>query len=174
MMNSAMKCSSSKRTCEDFLSKCWLIVLVLVLVLRSFLHNSSQSNTPSPFTSFLLLLQNSSQSNTPSPFTSFLLLLLLLLRPFRPSTCPNSAIRPKSKAPFALLPLDKNCTAEARTNRNIQNNENFNNKVLWTWILVALVHSIVLYWLPMPAYGEGVIWGSGKSGDLLGFQKQEV
>ena len=150
-----MKCSSSKRTCEDFLSKCWLIVLVLLLFLRSFLLNSSQSNTPSPFTSFLLLL-------------------LLLLRPFRPSTCPNSAIRPKSKAPFALLPLDKNCTAEARTNRNIQNNENFNNKVLWTWILVALVHSIVLYWLPMPAYGEGVIWGSGKSGDLLGFQKQEV
>ncbi len=74
--------------------------------------------------------------------------------------------------PFALGLLDQNCTAEARTNfpklyRNSQNNENFNNKVFWTWIFMALVHSIVLYWLPMLAYGDGVIWGSGKSGDLL-------
>lgn len=43
----------------------------------------------------------------------------------------------------------------------------FNVKVFWVWIANALLHSVLLFWLPMLAYQSEVIWGSGQTGGYL-------
>lgn len=43
----------------------------------------------------------------------------------------------------------------------------FNVKIFWVWIGNALLHSVLLFWLPMLAYESDVIWGSGKTGSYL-------
>ena len=62
--------------------------------------------------------------------------------------------------PIAIGLFDQNCNAQTRMDnprlyKSSQNSEFFNNKVFWIWIGNATFHSIVLYWLPMLAYGEG-------------------
>jgi len=53
-----------------------------------------------------------------------------------------------------------------RLYENFQSARLFNVKVFWIWIGNALVHSIILYWLPMFAYGD-VIWANGREGGYL-------
>lgn len=48
-----------------------------------------------------------------------------------------------------------------------QNSKLFNVKIFWVWIANALLHSILLFWLPMLAYESEVIWGSGRAGGYL-------
>ena len=43
----------------------------------------------------------------------------------------------------------------------------FNNKVFWKWIINAIIHSMILFWLPMKAFEYGMIWDNGKTGDYL-------
>jgi hypothetical protein len=40
-------------------------------------------------------------------------------------------------------------------------------KVFWIWIANAMIHSIILYWMPMFAYESGVVWGNGRDGGYL-------
>jgi phospholipid-transporting ATPase len=75
-------------------------------------------------------------------------------------------------SPIAIGLFDQNCNAHTRMEnpglyKTSQNSELFNNKVFWIWIANATLHSIILYWLPMLAYGEGVVWSSVKSSDYL-------
>lgn len=43
----------------------------------------------------------------------------------------------------------------------------FNVKVFWIWITNAMVHSIILFWMPKYAYEGDVIWGNGRDGGYL-------
>lgn len=74
--------------------------------------------------------------------------------------------------PFALGLFDKMCSAETTLQypalyKPSQSALLFNVKVFWIWIINALIHSIMLFWLPMWAYDNEVIWGNGKSGSYL-------
>lgn len=40
-------------------------------------------------------------------------------------------------------------------------------KVFWIWIGNAMVHSIILYWMPMYIYKGDVIWSNGREGGYL-------
>ena len=48
-----------------------------------------------------------------------------------------------------------------------QRGQFFNNRVFWKWMGNAIVHSLVLYFVPMMAYERGVIWRNGGSGGYL-------
>lgn len=66
--------------------------------------------------------------------------------------------------PFAIGIFDKVCSAETMLKypalyKPSQSAQLFNVRVFWIWICNALVHSIILYWAPMLAYGNEIIWG---------------
>ena len=74
--------------------------------------------------------------------------------------------------PIAIGLFDQNCTEQNRLRypalyRETQNSAFFNHKIFWKWILNAIVHSAILFWLPMFTYDTGVVWQSGKNGDYL-------
>lgn len=74
--------------------------------------------------------------------------------------------------PFAIGIFDKVCSAETMLKypalyKPSQSAQLFNVRVFWIWIGNALVHSVILFWAPMLAYGNETIWGNGKSGDYL-------
>lgn len=54
-----------------------------------------------------------------------------------------------------------------RLYENFQSARMFNVKVFWIWISNALIHSIILYWMPMYAYYGDVAWSSGRDGGYL-------
>lgn len=41
------------------------------------------------------------------------------------------------------------------------------NQVFWVWIINALIHSSLLYWLPLLALKQDVAWGNGRDGGYL-------
>ena len=74
--------------------------------------------------------------------------------------------------PFAMGLFDKVCSAETMLKypalyKPSQNAKLFNVKVFWVWIINALIHSIMLFWLPVLAYRTEIIWGNGRVGDYL-------
>lgn len=74
--------------------------------------------------------------------------------------------------PIAIGLFDQNCKAETRMNhprlyKTSQKGDFFNLKVFWIWIANATVHSMILYWLPMFAFDQGIVWSSGRSSDYL-------
>ncbi|XP_062560434.1 probable phospholipid-transporting ATPase IA isoform X3 [Armigeres subalbatus] len=74
--------------------------------------------------------------------------------------------------PFAMGLFDKVTSAEQmlkepRLYEPSQSAKLFNVKVFWYWIANALVHSMILYWLPMWSYQGDVIWGNGRDGGYL-------
>lgn len=74
--------------------------------------------------------------------------------------------------PFAMGLFDKICSAETMLKypalyKPSQNAQLFNVKVFWIWIVNALIHSVMLFWLPMFAYQNDMIWVNGKSGGYL-------
>lgn len=74
--------------------------------------------------------------------------------------------------PIAIGLWDQNCRAETRMDypelyKSSQSSDQFSNKVFWLWILLAVVHSLVLYFVPMGVFQYGIVWGSGKGGDYL-------
>ncbi len=48
-----------------------------------------------------------------------------------------------------------------------QKSEYFNHRVFWQWIGNSLLHSALLFWLPMLGYRTSVAWVNGHSGDYL-------
>ncbi|XP_037914217.1 probable phospholipid-transporting ATPase IA isoform X4 [Hermetia illucens] len=74
--------------------------------------------------------------------------------------------------PFAMGLFDKVCSAETMLKypalyKPSQSAKLFNVKVFWVWIINALIHSVLLFWLPMLAYKNETIWGSGRTGGFL-------
>ena len=51
--------------------------------------------------------------------------------------------------------------------RETQRGAFFNHTVFWKWIMNAIVHSALLFWLPMNAFTLGTVWGNGFNGDYL-------
>ncbi|XP_034247124.1 probable phospholipid-transporting ATPase IA isoform X6 [Thrips palmi] len=68
--------------------------------------------------------------------------------------------------PITMGIFDKVCSAEMmlqypKLYSPSQNGEHLNVKVFWGWIVVAIIHSIILYWLPMLMCQHDVLWSSG-------------
>jgi len=77
-----------------------------------------------------------------------------------------------SLPPVALGLFDRTCSAKVREKypslyHSSQNGEFFNIKEFWKWILLAIYHSVLLFWLPMAAMETGVQWGHGRSDGYL-------
>ncbi|XP_065355630.1 probable phospholipid-transporting ATPase IA isoform X1 [Calliphora vicina] len=74
--------------------------------------------------------------------------------------------------PFAIGIFEKVCSAETMLKypflyKPSQNAKLFNVQVFWVWIINALLHSIILFWLPLGALQSEIIWSSGKISDYL-------
>lgn len=74
--------------------------------------------------------------------------------------------------PIAIGLFDQSCKAETRMShpelyKSSQKSDQFNNRVFWQWIFLAVLHSVILYFLPSACFGEGNVWQSGKTGDYL-------
>merc|ERR1719225_460277 len=75
--------------------------------------------------------------------------------------------------PLCIGLFDQSCTMFARMTtpslyKETQKGVFFNNRVFWKWIFNAILHSMILFWLPMKAYQYGMVWENGKNGDYLG------
>merc|ERR1719225_629549 len=75
--------------------------------------------------------------------------------------------------PLCIGLFDQSCTMFARMTtpslyKETQKGVFFNNRVFWKWIFNAILHSMILFWLPMKAYQYGAVWENGKNGDYLG------
>ncbi|XP_014614054.1 PREDICTED: probable phospholipid-transporting ATPase IA isoform X2 [Polistes canadensis] len=75
--------------------------------------------------------------------------------------------------PLAMGLFDKVCSAETHlahpglyATKNT-GESSFNIKVFWVWIINALIHSSLLYWLPLMALKQDVVWSHGKDGGYL-------
>ncbi|XP_030750728.1 probable phospholipid-transporting ATPase IA isoform X1 [Sitophilus oryzae] len=76
--------------------------------------------------------------------------------------------------PLAMGLFDRSCSAERMMSfpelyKPSQSGELFNIKVFWLWIINSLVHSALLFWLPMLAARYDILWISGKEGGYLVF-----
>ncbi|XP_066146792.1 probable phospholipid-transporting ATPase IA isoform X1 [Euwallacea fornicatus] len=74
--------------------------------------------------------------------------------------------------PLAMGLFDKSCSAEKMITypqlyKPSQTGELFNIKVFWLWIINSLVHSALLFWLPVLAMHHDVLWMNGKQGGYL-------
>ncbi|KAL0115358.1 hypothetical protein PUN28_010712 [Cardiocondyla obscurior] len=75
--------------------------------------------------------------------------------------------------PLAMGLFDKVCSAETHlAHPGLYATKNngasfFNIKVFWVWIVNALIHSSLLYWLPLMALKQDVAWANGRDGGYL-------
>ncbi|CAD5116238.1 DgyrCDS5149 [Dimorphilus gyrociliatus] len=74
--------------------------------------------------------------------------------------------------PLALGLFDRHCTAKSLLNfpqlyRTSQLSETFNVKVFWFWIMNAVYHSILLFWMPLCFLSHDIAFRDGKVGDYL-------
>ncbi|XP_044737082.1 probable phospholipid-transporting ATPase IA isoform X2 [Chrysoperla carnea] len=74
--------------------------------------------------------------------------------------------------PFALGIFDRQCSDEVmmkypKLYSHSQNATQFNVRVFWIWITNGILHSILLFWLPLFAIDNGIIWNSGRDGGYL-------
>ncbi|XP_075972322.1 ATPase phospholipid transporting 8A1 isoform X3 [Anticarsia gemmatalis] len=74
--------------------------------------------------------------------------------------------------PFAIGLFDKLCSPEIMLRHPIlyipsQQGLLFNVRVFWVWAVNALLHSVLLFWLPMLLTSHHVLWPSGKDGGYL-------
>ncbi|XP_046395315.1 probable phospholipid-transporting ATPase IA isoform X5 [Ischnura elegans] len=74
--------------------------------------------------------------------------------------------------PLAMGLFDRLCSAETMMKypslyKTTQSSQFFNVRVFWVWIGNALIHSVLLYWLPFLALQKDVIWGNGREGGYL-------
>ena len=77
-----------------------------------------------------------------------------------------------SAPPVALGLFDRTCSAETREiypslYHSTQKSEFFNHYEFWKWIGNAILHSVLLFWLPTLAMGTGVSWQSGQTDGYL-------
>ncbi|KAK3912291.1 putative phospholipid-transporting ATPase IA [Frankliniella fusca] len=74
--------------------------------------------------------------------------------------------------PITMGIFDKVCSAEMmlqypKLYAPSQNGEHLNARVFWGWIIVAIIHSIILYWLPMLMCQHDVLWDTGHDQSYL-------
>lgn len=74
--------------------------------------------------------------------------------------------------PLAMGLFDKPCSAEKmlqypKLYKVSQSGELFNIKIFWYWILNGIVHSAILFWLPLLAFEHDILWWHGKAGGYL-------
>uniref|UniRef100_A0A1A9V9K6 Phospholipid-transporting ATPase n=1 Tax=Glossina austeni TaxID=7395 RepID=A0A1A9V9K6_GLOAU len=74
--------------------------------------------------------------------------------------------------PMAIGIFEKVCSAETMLKYPLlykpsQNAKLFNVKVFWVWIMNALLHSIILFWMPLLACQKETLWINGKTADYL-------
>ncbi|TMW45206.1 hypothetical protein DOY81_009713 [Sarcophaga bullata] len=74
--------------------------------------------------------------------------------------------------PFAIGIFEKVCSAETMLKypflyKPSQSAKLFNVRVFWVWIINALLHSIILFWLPLGALQTEILWSNGKISDYL-------
>lgn len=62
------------------------------------------------------------------------------------------------------------CTANTRLKfpqLYSQTLDTFNVRIFWIWVLNAIVHSFLLFWICMFAMKNEVVWSHGKEGGYL-------
>ncbi|KAI5645123.1 cation transport ATPase (P-type) domain-containing protein [Phthorimaea operculella] len=74
--------------------------------------------------------------------------------------------------PFAIGLFDKICSGEIMLRHPIlylpsQQGLLFNVRVFWVWVVNSLLHSVLLFWLPMLMCAHDVLWPTGKDGGYL-------
>ncbi|KAL0839953.1 hypothetical protein ABMA28_016563 [Loxostege sticticalis] len=74
--------------------------------------------------------------------------------------------------PFAIGLFDKLCSPDIMLRHPIlyipsQQGLLFNVRVFWIWAVNALLHSVLLFWLPVLMASHHVLWPSGKDGGYL-------
>lgn len=74
--------------------------------------------------------------------------------------------------PLAMGLFDKTCSAKSmiehpKLYKPSQKGKLFNVKVFWVWVANGLVHSAFLFWLPLLACQNDILWISGKDGGFL-------
>lgn len=74
--------------------------------------------------------------------------------------------------PFAMGMFDKVCSADVMLKYPLlyqpsQNAQLLNVRVFWIWILNAVLHSLILFWMPMLSYGTEIVWANGRNGGYL-------
>ncbi|XP_047545923.1 probable phospholipid-transporting ATPase IA isoform X1 [Vanessa atalanta] len=74
--------------------------------------------------------------------------------------------------PFAIGLFDKICSPEIMLRHPVlyipsQQGLLFNVRVFWVWAVNALLHSVLLFWLPVLLTSHHVLWSSGKDGGYL-------
>lgn len=74
--------------------------------------------------------------------------------------------------PLAMGLFDKPCSDEKmlqypRLYKISQGGDLFNIKVFWYWIINGIVHSAILFWLPLLACENDILWPQGKEGGYL-------
>lgn len=74
--------------------------------------------------------------------------------------------------PFAMGLFDKTCSAETmmaypQLYKPSQSGELFNVKVFWVWVVNGMIHSAILYWLPLLICQNDILWMNGKEGGYL-------
>ncbi|XP_047023526.1 probable phospholipid-transporting ATPase IA isoform X7 [Helicoverpa zea] len=74
--------------------------------------------------------------------------------------------------PFAIGLFDKLCSPEIMLRHPVlyipsQQGLLFNVRVFWVWAVNALLHSVLLFWLPMLLASHHILWPSGKDGGYL-------
>eukprot|EP00043_Microstomoeca_roanoka_P004522 m.50266 g.50266 ORF g.50266 m.50266 type:complete len:1089 (-) comp12533_c0_seq3:442-3708(-) len=76
---------------------------------------------------------------------------------------------------FTLLPpvaigiFDQHLSAETllampHLYKSGQRREHFNSRVFWGWTLNSIYHSVILYWLPLKMFGNGMLTADGQVG----------
>ncbi|XP_018568743.1 probable phospholipid-transporting ATPase IA isoform X3 [Anoplophora glabripennis] len=76
--------------------------------------------------------------------------------------------------PLAMGLFDKPCGADKmmmypKLYKPSQSGDLFNIKVFWFWVINGMIHSAVLFWLPLLACEHDILWMSGKDGGYLVF-----
>jgi hypothetical protein len=73
--------------------------------------------------------------------------------------------------PLAMGIFDRNCSSKMRMEVPAlylgTSNGAFTLKQFFKWVMIALFHSMSLFWITRALYGDGTIWGDGKEGGYL-------
>lgn len=74
--------------------------------------------------------------------------------------------------PLAMGLFDKACSDEVmmthpKLYKPSQNGQLFNVKVFWLWVVNGMIHSAILFWLPLFICKHDILWMNGKDGGYL-------
>jgi len=73
---------------------------------------------------------------------------------------------------MAMGLFDKVCSAEMmlqypKLYAPSQNGEHLNVRVFWGWIAVAVIHSLILFWMPVFMCEHDTLWSNGLDSSYL-------